>query len=177
MTTFRIARCLMIASVAAALPLFAQTPANETMGINPAAKNPTTGTQSSVITSTTTTTHTRSMAHHRIHAISKSSSSSQAVWTDATRLAALLSDSQGKVAINAAAWKVVANEANTLANRLVARSGGNATARKAASQVRTHVREMRTAAMAGDADGARTHAGMALPFVYQLIEWSAPKAM
>ena len=176
MTTSRIARCLMIAGVAAALPLLAQTPANETMGINPAAKNPTstTGTQTSMITSTTT--HTRSMAHHRIHTTS-GSSSNQAVWTDATRLAALLSDSQGKVAINAAAWKVVANEANTLANRLVARSGSNATARKAASAARMHVREMRTAAMAGDADGAKTHAGMALPFVYQLIDWSAPKAM
>ena len=175
MTTMRIARCLMIASVAAALPLVAQTPANETMGINPAAKNPASTTQSTVTTSTTT--HTRSMAHHRIHTTSGSSSSSQAVWTDATRLAALLSDSQGKVAINAAAWKVVANEANMLANRLVSRSSGNATGRKAASEARMHVREMRTAAMAGDADGAKNHAGMALPFVYQLIDWSAPKAM
>jgi len=27
--------------------------------------------------------------------------------------------------------------------------------------------------MKGDADGARTHAGLALPFVYQLIDWSS----
>ena len=104
-------------------------------------------------------------------------STKQGVWTNATRLAALLADSQGTVAINAAAWKVVANEANALANKLVAGSGGSPTARKAATVARTHVREMRTAAMAGDAAGAKGHAGMALPFVYQLIEWSAPKSM
>lgn len=176
MRTSSVSRSLIIIGLVAALPLFAQTtPANETMGINPAAKNPASPSTSNT-TTTTTTTHSRSMAHHRIHAIS-TGSSKEAVWSDATRVAALLSDSQGTVAINAAAWKVVANEANTLSNRLVARTAGNNTAHKAAVEARKHVREMRTAAMAGDAEGAKTHAGMALPFVYQLIEWSAPKAM
>ena len=177
MTTAGLARSLMAVGFAVALPLAAQTPpANQTMGINPAAKNPT-STSGSQQTTTTTSTHSRSMEHHRIHTTASGpASSKQGVWTNATRLAALLADSQGTVAINAAAWKVVANEATALANKLVAGSGGSPTARKAATEARTHVREMRTAAMAGDAAGARMHAGMALPFVYQLIEWSAPKS-
>ena len=180
MSTVTVARSFLALGFVIALPLSAQSPpANQTMGINPAAKNPTsTAGSQTTTTTTTTTTHARSMAHHRIHTVASGSSTGrESVWNDATRLAALLSDSQGKVAINAAAWKVVANEANTLANRLAARSSGNAVARKAATEARHHVREMRTAVMAGDAEGAKTHAGMALPFVYQLIDWSAPKAM
>ena len=46
-------------------------------------------------------------------------------------------------------------------------------ARGLAGDARAHVREMHKAAMKGDADGARTHAGLALPFVYQLIDWSS----
>ena len=182
MTTAGLPQFLMAVGFVVALPLAAQTPpANQTMGINPAAKNPTSTSgsqQTTTTTTTTTTTHSRSMDHHRIHTTSSApASTKQGVWTNATRLAALLADSQGTVAINAAAWKVVANEANALANKLVAGSGGSPTARKAATAARTHVREMRTAAMAGDAAGAKMHAGMALPFVYQLIEWSAPKSM
>lgn len=179
MTSAGLAQSLMAVGFAVALPLAAQTPAaNQTMGINPAAKNPTsTSGSQQTTTTTTTTTHSRSMEHHRIHTTASGpASSKQGVWTHATRLAALLADSQGTVAINAASWKVVANEANALANKLVAGSGGSPTARKAATEARTHLREMRTAAMAGDAAGAKTHAGMALPFVYQLIEWSAPKS-
>ncbi len=177
MTTSPFMRALMAVGFAAAVPLAAQTPPvpNQTMGINPAPTSPTTTTVRSQ-TTVTTTTQTRSMAHHRIKTTSPMPVASKpGIWTDATRLAALLADSQGKVAISTAAWKVVANEANTLANKLVARTGGNATARKAATEARLHVREMRTAAMAGDADSAKTHAGMALPFVVQLIDWSAGK--
>ena len=73
-----------------------------------------------------------------------------------TRLASLLADTQGKAMIGPASWKAIANEANALAG-----------------DARAHVREMHKAAMKGDADGARTHAGLALPFVYQLIDWSS----
>ena len=92
------------------------------------------------------------------------------VWTDATRLAALLSDAQQNVSVDANVWRVVANEANTLANRIYAGSSGKA--RTAARDLRTHVREFRKAALAGDASTARSHASEAQPFVYQIIDWS-----
>src|SRR5215212_3186732 len=89
-----------------------------------------------------------------------------------TRLAALLADTQGKATIGPAGWKAIANEANALANKLYAASSVNAKARGLARDARAHVREMHKAAMKGDADGARAHAAMALPFVYPLIDWS-----
>ncbi len=91
----------------------------------------------------------------------------------ATRLAALLADTQGKATLSADAWKKVGNEGNALANKLYASTSGKN--RTAAKEARTHVREMRAAAMKGDADGAKMHAGMALPYVYQIIEATAPK--
>jgi hypothetical protein len=90
-----------------------------------------------------------------------------------TRLASLLSDAQSKAMLSPASWKAIANEANALANKLYAASHVNAKARGLARDARTHVREMHKAAMKGDADGAKAHAGMALPFVYQLIDWSS----
>ncbi len=90
-----------------------------------------------------------------------------------TRLASLLSDAQSNASLSPATWKAVANEANALANKLYAASAVNAKARGLARDARAHVREMHKAAMKGDADGAKAHAGMALPFVYQLIDWSA----
>jgi hypothetical protein len=104
------------------------------------------------------------MASAQTHAHTK-------VWTDATRLAALLSDAQQNVNVSANTWKVVANEANTLANRIYAGSSGK-TAKAAARDLRTHVRQFRDSAMSGDAAGARTHAAEAQPFVYQIIDWS-----
>ena len=81
--------------------------------------------------------------------------------SDLSRLQAILLDAQNdKVTIPAAVWKVTGNEAVALANRI---SGGNA-----ARDLKTHVREMRDAALKGDAAGARSHAGMALPFANQL---------
>ena len=89
-----------------------------------------------------------------------------------TRLASLLSDAQGKAMLTPATWKAIANEANALANKLYASASMNKKARGLAGDARAHVREMHKAAMKGDADGAKAHAGMALPFVYQLIDWS-----
>ena len=84
-----------------------------------------------------------------------------AASSDVSRLQAILIDTQNpKVTISADAWKVTANEANALAKR--AGSG------KAATELRKHVSEMRDAALKGDADGARTHAGLALPYANQL---------
>lgn len=94
------------------------------------------------------------------------------VYNDSTRLASLLHDAQSKASLTPASWKVIANEANALANRIYANARGEA--RPIARDARTHVREMHHAAMAGDAAGAQSHAGMALPFVYRLIDWSAP---
>ena len=96
------------------------------------------------------------------------------VYDYSTRLAALLADTQGKATIGPAAWKALANEAVSLANKLYAVSAIQAKARKLAADVQTHVREMRHAANSGDADGAKSHAAQALPFLYQLIDWAAP---
>ena len=95
------------------------------------------------------------------------SKKNSAVSGDAGRLAAILTDAQNtKVNFSGDAWRVTANEANALANRIYARAGGRAEAR----DLRTHVREMHDAALKGDADGARSHAGMAMPFAYKLID-------
>src|SRR5947208_17035431 len=80
-----------------------------------------------------------------------------------TRLASLLADTQGNATIGPAGWKAIANEANTLANRLYAVSSTHKSARALAGDVRKHVREMHKAAMAGDAAGAKSHAALALP--------------
>ncbi len=140
---------LAICTAALALPLFAQT---------------------TTTTSTTTTTTTKTTrAHHAM-----SSSSKTRVYADATRLASLLQDAQTTDNVDSAVWKVVANEANSLANRIYGSTSGSATARKAATEARTHVRAFRDAALAGDAAGARTHAGEAMQYVTQLIDWSSP---
>lgn len=145
---------IVIGCMVAALPLLAQTTTT----------TDTTGTMSSTTTTTTTKKTTHRVSSHASHT---------RVWNTATRLAALLSDAQNtKANLSAATWKSIANESNALANRLVAETGGRADAREA----RTHVREMRGAAMKDDADGARSHAGMALPFVYKVIDWAAPKS-
>jgi siroheme synthase (precorrin-2 oxidase/ferrochelatase) len=91
------------------------------------------------------------------------------VATDATRLAALLNDVQHSARFETAVWKTTVNEANTLANRVYANTGG----RKEAKELRMHVREMRQAALKDDADGAREHAREALPFAYQIIDWAS----
>ena len=90
-----------------------------------------------------------------------------------TRLAALLSDTQGSANISPAGWKAIANEANALANKLYAATHVNKTARGLARDARAHVREMHKAAMKGDAAGAKAHAAMAMPFVHKLIDWSS----
>ena len=69
------------------------------------------------------------------------------VYNDATSLAALLNDAQTPVTISADYWKTIANEANSLANRLYGATSGNATARAAARDLRTHVQEFRKAAL------------------------------
>jgi hypothetical protein len=94
------------------------------------------------------------------------------VGNDATRLASLLHDVQTKSMVSEAMWKTVANEGNALANRLYGYTSGNKPARALAAELRTHVREMRKAALAGDADGARRHANEARPFAYKLIDWA-----
>lgn len=92
---------------------------------------------------------------------------------DATRLASLLADTQDKATLSAATWKAVANEATTYAGRLnLHRTPKTSDDVKAA---RKHVLEMHDAAMKGDADGAKAHAGMALPYVYKVIDATAPK--
>ena len=93
--------------------------------------------------------------------------------SDATRLAGLLADTQDKATISAAAWKSIANEATTYAGRLyLHRTPKISDDVKAA---RRHVLEMLDAAEKGDADGAKSHAGLALPYVYKVIDATTPK--
>lgn len=134
------------------------------------AQTTTTGTTT---TTTTTTTHT-SHATHTTHKATAASSAKTRAWNDSTRLGSLLRDAQANINVDSAVWKTVANEANSLANRLYGETGGNATARKAARNARTHVRAFRTAALNGDAAGARQHASEALPYVMQIADWAAP---
>jgi hypothetical protein len=80
---------------------------------------------------------------------------------DLSRLQAILLDAQNdKVTISSDVWRISGNEAVTLANRI---KGGSA-----AQNLRTHVREMRDAAVKGDVAGARSHAAQALPYANQL---------
>lgn len=97
-----------------------------------------------------------------------------AAWTDATRLATLLRDVQTEVTLSPAVWRVVVNEANTLANRLYGRTARDRTARASARDLRDRVRELRTAGLRGDAVAARESASRAMPAAYALIDWSGP---
>lgn len=120
----------------------------------------------------TTTTTTKTTTKTKTKKTTVSASMKTRVNNDASRLAGLLRDAQTTVSVNADVWKTVANEANSLANRLYGETSGNATARAAAKNARMHVREFREAAMNGDAAGARDHASQAMEFVTQLIDWS-----
>jgi hypothetical protein len=140
---------LLVAACVSAAPLFAQT--------------------TTTTTSTTTTKSTRARSHRGSTA---STSMKTRVNNDATRLASLLRDAQTTVNVNSDVWKTVGNEANSLANRLYGETSGNSTARAAAKNLRTHVRQFRQSAMSGDASGASTHAGEAMQYVTQLIDWS-----
>ncbi|HEY3052187.1 MAG TPA: hypothetical protein VGK04_02235 [Thermoanaerobaculia bacterium] len=145
-------RCFLAICCLAATPLFAQM----------------------TTTTTTTTTTTKTRLRHKT---TTTAPVKTRVYNDATSLAALLNDAQTTVTVSADAWKTIGNEANSLANRLYGATSGNSTARAAATDARTHVREFRKAALAGDAEGARSHANMAMPFVTKLIEWSMPAKM
>ena len=82
---------------------------------------------------------------------------------DLSRLQAILLDAQNdKVTISSDVWRVSSKEAVTLANRI---KGGSA-----AQNLRTHVREMRDAALEGDVAGSRSHASQALTFANQLAK-------
>lgn len=168
------AALLALASLAA-VPLFAQTHsgATTTVGINPNDPHPNAPAASmqhdqTATTTTMTSTHgTRTHSSMRTHTPSKAG-----VYADAARLGALLRDAQTNVAVPAVTWNIVAGEATALTNRLYARTSGDA--RRLATDARKHVRLMATAARSGDAAAARSHASDALPFVHQLIDWSAP---
>ncbi len=95
------------------------------------------------------------------------------LYDNATRLASLLADTQDKAMISTDSWKKIANEALTYTGRLyLNRTPKTDTDVKAA---RKHCLEMHHAALKGDADGARSHAAMALPYVYKVIDATAPK--
>ena len=93
------------------------------------------------------------------------------VWNDTTRLQAILVDIGNDAEFSAATWRVVGNEANALANRIYGNTGSWRTeSRQAARDLRHHVRELRTAALAGNAVEARRHAAEALPFANTLAD-------
>ena len=92
---------------------------------------------------------------------------------NAERLAGLLADTQDKASISPAAWKTIANEATTYTGRMYLQRTPKTS--DDVKNARKHVLEMHDAAMKGDAEGARAHAGMALPFVYKVIDATKPK--
>jgi len=95
------------------------------------------------------------------------------LYDNATRLASLLADTQDKATISAASWKSIANEALTYTGRLYLNRGPKTDADVKAA--RKHCLEMHDAALKGDADGAKSHAALALPYVYKIIEATGPK--
>lgn len=97
-------------------------------------------------------------------------------YTDATRLATLLYDlsRQENLQLTPQQWRTIANEANVLANRVHARARSarwNQSGRDAATNVRTHVRNLQRSALGGDANAARTSAREALTHSHQLVDW------
>jgi hypothetical protein len=96
------------------------------------------------------------------------------LYDKATHLASLLADVQDKSAtFSADTWKHVANEAlNDAAKLYLNRTPKTDSDVK---EARKHVREMYNAAFKGDAEGARSHAALAQPYVYKVIDATAPK--
>jgi hypothetical protein len=105
--------------------------------------------------------------------LAQSATKKARVAADVARLASLLNDVQTTATVQAKEWKTIGNEANVLTNRIYANTAGSPEARAAARDLRLHVREMKNAAMKGDAAGARDHAKQALPAAWKLIDWSA----
>lgn len=90
---------------------------------------------------------------------------------DVNRLESILVTAQNSaIAFPKPTLTKVANEANSLANRIWADAHKlpNRAAVAAASDLRMHVREMHKAAEKGDAAGVRLHAGQALTFAARL---------
>lgn len=153
-----------------AAPLFAQTAAKPAKSTAATAQtSQTTSTQSN---ETKPAIPTGKIRGGRYRARTLSASSQARVWSDATRLAAILVDLQANATLSADAWKVSASEANVLAGRIAREASKSA--RDAAKSAREHVSAMRDAALKGDAAGAKAHAGEALPYVYQVIDASMP---
>jgi len=138
------------------------TAAIETVGTNPSAT-------STITTTTTTTTTKKKVVRHREIGPNK-----PLVYSASTRLASLLADTADKATLSADAWKHVAAEAVALSDQVKRGAKGSADVRHAALDLGSHVHEMHEAAAKGDADGARAHANMALPYAYKLIDWAAP---
>ena len=159
MSLSKLAATAALVAAVAATPLLAQTQ---------------TTTAQTTKTTTTTTTATKARTHGSSGTVARNTPAAQRVWQDSTRLASMLRDVQYKGDLPAATWRTIATEASSLANRIYGNTASNRQARAAARDLRTHVRAMRTAAMSGDAAGARDHANQALPFVYTLIDWAQP---
>jgi hypothetical protein len=91
--------------------------------------------------------------------------------TDVNRLESILVTAQNSaIAFPKPTLTRVANEANSLANRIWADAHKlpNRAVVAAANELRMHVREMHKAAEKGDAAGVRLHAGQALTFATRL---------
>ncbi len=114
--------------------------------------------------------HKKGVKHN--HGKGHSSQKMNRVGSDVNRLESILRSVRSDATFSAEAWRTVANESNVLANRIYANTASTE-GRSIAADLRKHVREMRTAAMAGNAAEARAHAAMALPFAYQLDDWSS----
>jgi hypothetical protein len=136
---------------------------NDTQSQAASARQEQTGTTTRSTTKATRTTTARGTTTRRTTA-----SRTARVSDDATRLAALLHDldAHPNVTISETMWRTIANEANTLANRIYANTSG--ATRTTATELRRHVRSMHTSALRGDAAEARRHAALALPVAHRL---------
>lgn len=168
-----ISRWLLAIGCVGALPLYAQTAATTTSTTTTKTETHVTHKAKTEATETKAEekkeTKAEEKTEHKTVRHAKRTVVPMHLVDDAARLAAILNDSQTNITVSPAVWKVTAGEANTLANRVYAAARTSAE-KKAAREARTHVREMHAAATKGDDAAAKSHAGMALPYVYQVID-------
>ena len=97
------------------------------------------------------------------------------VERDVQKLESLLATVKTTESLSAKSWKSVANEADVLAERIVANlklATSEASALRKADQLRTHVQNMKKEVLAGDFRSSRRHAGRALSAATELDEWA-----
>jgi hypothetical protein len=94
---------------------------------------------------------------------------------DVHRLESLLAGAKTSVKLSDKSWKSMANEADTLANRIhanVKSANAEKNALRTAEDLRDQVKRMKQQAHEGDYKQTRRHAQRALALAYRLDEWA-----